>query len=271
MREWDSHKQRVVTGILLAVPLIGILSLGPYWSWVLLVGAASAVALWEFQGLVFQDGLPCRWQAFHALVGLLLLLGAATGDAPGLHFALVAALFASLFALLAFAPREASGLSRIGLLSLGWLYIPYLLSYVLLIGKIDGGRAWMFYIFTVTAAGDAGAFYCGRKFGRHKLYELVSPKKTIEGSMGGLLSSIIVGALYGFLFLRPPSLWQLVFLTVCVALAGQIGDLIESMIKRMSGKKDSSQLLPGHGGLLDRLDSLLFVFPIIWMFILWMG
>jgi phosphatidate cytidylyltransferase len=271
VRQWDSHKQRLVTGIALALPLVGILAFGPYWSWVLLVGVAAALALQEFHGLVFQQELPMPWRVFHIVAGLGLVAGTAAGGSAGLHLALGAALFIAFLGLLTFAPRDASGLSLVGLLSLGWLYIPYFLSYVLLIGKADGGRAWIFYLFCVTAAGDAGAFYCGRRLGKHKLYELVSPKKTIEGSMGGLFSSVVVGTLFGFFFFKPISLGTLVLLTIGVALVGQTGDLIESMIKRMSGKKDSSQLLPGHGGLLDRLDSLLFVFPITWGFMVWMG
>ncbi len=102
------------------------------------------------------------------------------------------------------------------------------------------------------------------KMGSRKLYPEVSPKKTVEGSIGGLCSSVVAGSAIGLIFLRPFPLASICIFSLVTAVAGQVGDLVESMIKRNSGKKDSSALLPGHGGLLDRLDSLLFAFPVLW-------
>jgi len=97
----------------------------------------------------------------------------------------------------------------------------------------------------------------------------VSPKKTIEGSLGGIAAGLFLGTFFGLLFLPDVSIPQLLLISLVVTLVGQLGDLMESMLKRISGVKDSSQILPGHGGLLDRLDSLLFVFPVVWFFINW--
>ena len=269
-RQLDSHKQRWITGILVAAPIFALLSLGPYWSWCLLVGLATAAGLWEFQRLVFPEGLPEPWQAFNILAGLAFPLGTALGGTAGLHGALLAAVFCGFFSLLVFAPQNASALSLLARFGLGWVYIPYLLSYVLLIGKMEAASSRIFFALVVTFAGDSGAFYCGRSFGRHKLYEVVSPKKTIEGSLGGLFCSMLAGTLFGYLFLASIFSGWLIVLGLILGVVGQTGDLIESMIKRMSGKKDSSRLLPGHGGVLDRLDSLLFVFPVTWFFLQWM-
>ena len=117
------------------------------------------------------------------------------------------------------------------------------------------------FLLVVIVAGDAGAYHTGRRIGRHKLYPAVSPMKTIEGAIGGLFLSIVAGSIIGLIFLRNVPLARLFFFSLAVAATGQVGDLIESMIKRNSGKKDSSGLLPGHGGMLDRLDSLHFRFP----------
>lgn len=264
---WGSHRQRVATSLLLGLPLVLLLAAGPRWSWALLVAAVSALGLWEFQGLLFREPLAGRWQLFFILVGLSLPLAAALGGILWLHITLVTGFFASFVLLLTFSPLDTTGIPRIALFQLGWVYIPYLLSYVLLIGESGQGRTWIFFVLIVIVAGDAGAFYCGRALGRRKLYERVSPNKTVEGSLGGLTASVCFGTLFGALFIEGPPVARLVVLSAAFGLLGQVGDLIESMLKRVSGKKDSSQLLPGHGGILDRMDSLLFVFPCMWLYV----
>jgi len=253
----------------MAAPVVVVLIIGPYWSWLLLVGLLAALGLWEYQNMVFQKGLPAWWQAFYILTGLFLPVGASIAGPDGLHGALFFGFFVVFFATLVTAPQDVNGLSRLARFAMGWLYIPYLLSYVLLIERTSAGNRWVFFALLVTIANDAGAFYCGKYFGHYKLYERVSPKKTIEGSVGGLIGGMLLGTLFGLLFLGTVSAVWLVFLSLLLAVTGQIGDLIESLVKRMNGVKDSSNMLPGHGGILDRLDSLLFVFPVIWFFVNW--
>lgn len=265
----DAHQQRWVTGLAVTVPLIALLAVGPFWMVALVVGLASGAGLWELQRMLFQEPLPRPWQALFLATGLLLPLGASLGGFTGLHLALIAAIFFGLLALLLFSPADPSGLSRLARFALSWLYIPYLLSYVLLIGRLTEGTRWIFFILSVIAADDIAAFYCGRKFGRHKLYPAVSPKKTIEGSLGGLLASLAIGMLYSTVFLSDVSAWQILIVSGVLGVAGQVGDLVESMIKRSSGRKDSSTLLPGHGGILDRLDSLLFAIPVTFFYVMW--
>jgi phosphatidate cytidylyltransferase len=114
-------------------------------------------------------------------------------------------------------------------------------------------------------AGDVAAYYAGRALGRHKLAPTISPNKTVEGSIAGLAGSILAGTLLGSWLLQR----QISFLalaSLAAAIAGQLGDLAESALKRSSGVKDSSSLLPGHGGMLDRLDSLIFAAPVFYWF-----
>ncbi len=112
---------------------------------------------------------------------------------------------------------------------------------------------------------DTGAYYVGHRWGRHKLWPAVSPGKTIEGAIGGLLSSVVVSLVVGTLLpIDVATVGFLLALGFVLALVGQVGDLMESMLKRVSQVKDAGGILPGHGGLLDRLDSLIFAFPVVY-------
>jgi len=124
-------------------------------------------------------------------------------------------------------------------------------------------REWIFVLFAIIWVGDTAAYYGGRALGRHLLAPQVSPKKTVEGAVAGLAGSVIAGAVGGGLVLHEP-LTNTIVIAAVTAIAGQIGDLAESVLKRSAGVKDSSSILPGHGGILDRLDSLLFATPIFY-------
>jgi phosphatidate cytidylyltransferase len=267
---WSSHQQRLVTGLLLGGVLLAVLIRGPFWSVCLVVGLASLVGLWEFQGLVC-DGAPERhWQLVFLAGGALLPIGAALGGELALHSSLIAVLFGGFLAFLFWSPDDPKATPTLAWFSLGWLYVSYLLSHALLLAGLEKGRLWLFWPLLIIFAGDMGAFYGGRRWGKHKLYEKVSPKKTREGALSGLAASVAVGMLFVILFLpEVPRHWAGVF-CLLLAVVGQVGDLLESMLKRLGGKKDSSNLLPGHGGLLDRLDSLLFAFPTTWYFHEWL-
>ena len=134
-------------------------------------------------------------------------------------------------------------------------------------GSFDFGPAALLMLLVIVFAGDTGAYFAGRALGRHKLYPLVSPKKTIEGSVGGLIASIGGGALGAWLLVPQIPQTDALILGAACGLTAQIGDLAESMFKRASGTKDSGALLPGHGGMLDRLDGVLFAAPV---FLAWL-
>jgi phosphatidate cytidylyltransferase len=158
--------------------------------------------------------------------------------------------------------------AQMGISALGPLYISLPLSMLLHLDRfIPDGNLWIFFLLTVIFANDTGAYYSGKLFGRHKLYEAVSPHKTWEGAVGGLFLSVIAGAWFlAFIRLRPLSP-EIFIVIVCLAVLGQIGDLVESMIKRNQGVKDSGGILPGHGGILDRIDALLFAIPALYLYL----
>ena len=265
----SSHRQRWLTGVLVGLPVIACVAAGPRWSLWLLVSLATAIGLWELHGLLFQFPLSAKWLFFSFAAGLFLPLAAYLWGITGLNFALFVSFFAALSLMLVSSPLDRDEIGRIALLSFAWLYLPYFISFVLLIGGEPQGRSWIVFVLAVIVAGDAGAYHTGLRIGRHKLYPKVSPKKTIEGAIGGFFSSIVAGMIVGLILLRNVPIEGLFFFSLAIAVSGQVGDLIESMIKRNSGKKDSSRLLPGHGGLLDRLDSLLFAFPTLWTLLQW--
>ncbi|OQX28310.1 MAG: hypothetical protein BWK80_00860 [Desulfobacteraceae bacterium IS3] len=148
----------------------------------------------------------------------------------------------------------------------GTVYIPVLLSFLVLIRNGADGTAWLFLVLVVVFAGDTGAFYAGRRLGRHKLCPAVSPGKTIEGSVGGLAANAFFGVIMKGFFLPELPYGGLILCCLCMGAAGQAGDLFESELKRASGVKDSGKILPGHGGILDRIDALLFAAPVAYFF-----
>ncbi len=265
----NSHAQRWYTGLAIGLPVLACLSAGPVWTWWLLVSITGSLGTWELQGILFQTPLPSRWRIFSFSVALAMPLATLMLGAQGINLVLMAAIFGAFSMMLICSPRDPEEIGRIAHLVLTWVYVPYLLSHMLLLGAFPEGRFWVIFVLGVIVAGDAGAYHTGVAFGRHKLFEKVSPKKTIEGALGGLAASLLMGVVLGLLFSRGTGIGQLLAFGFLVAVAGQTGDLIESMIKRNCGKKDSSTLLPGHGGILDRLDSLLFSFPLMWLLLQW--
>lgn len=150
----------------------------------------------------------------------------------------------------------------------GILYIGWLLSHLVALRGLEGGRNWVFFVLFVTWASDTTAFFTGRKLGRHKLAPGISPGKTWEGSIGGIGAAIAMSILFftPTPFQLPLAYWQAIPLSIAVSILGQLGDLTESLLKRNMGVKDSGRLMPGHGGLLDRMDSIIFAGVVVYYF-----
>lgn len=149
-------------------------------------------------------------------------------------------------------------LARLAWTLLGSLYLGYLLPHWISLFRLPHGRAWVFFVLVVIMAGDICAYFVGRRFGTKKLAPEISPGKTVEGAIGYVLGSVSAGCLTGISLAVGPSWLELAMLSGLLSVLGQVGDLFESWIKRAFAVKDSGRLLPGHGGLLDRLDSLIF-------------
>jgi phosphatidate cytidylyltransferase len=148
----------------------------------------------------------------------------------------------------------------------GLVYVPVMFSFLPFLRMLEGGVAWVFLVLVITWFGDTGAYFAGRAFGKHKLFERVSPKKTWEGAAGGMVASVLGALLVKWLGLPYVDWHHAVILGVLADAIGIVGDLVESMLKRAYGVKDSGWIMPGHGGILDRVDALLFTAPAIWLY-----
>jgi len=154
---------------------------------------------------------------------------------------------------------------------LGLIYIPLALSFLVLMHLTASGVFWVFFLVIVIFCGDTGAYYVGRRWGRRKLCPAVSPGKTVEGALGGIAANLTAGLTMKAMFASQWSWSRTALMIICIGIAGQLGDLFESAIKRRAGVKDSSALLPGHGGILDRIDALLFAIPVAYGFAVGIG
>ncbi len=152
---------------------------------------------------------------------------------------------------------------------LGILYVGWLLGHLILIRNIDQGENLILFLFLVTWTADAGAYYIGKGLGRRPLAPKVSPNKTWEGAIGGLIAGLVAAWFGRAGWLPMLSAYDSLVLGLLLGGLGQLGDLVESMFKRSAAVKDSSRLIPGHGGMLDKVDSLIFTAPAFYYYLLW--
>ncbi len=148
----------------------------------------------------------------------------------------------------------------------GLLYVPLLLGHMVLLRGEPHGTSWIFLLLVIVMCGDTGAYYVGSTLGRRKLYPVVSPNKSVEGSLGGVAGSIAGALIARLTFFPELAVIDCVGTALLLGVLGQMGDLFESLLKRSCGVKDSGTIVPGHGGILDRLDSILFAAPAAWWY-----
>ena len=262
------HLKRWITS-LVALPILIFLVYHGGIPFLLLIGLACICSLWEYNRIIFNaESSPLSsiiiWWGYGA--GLLTVgaahFGGLAGSALAVAFNLV---IVGLFSVFIYKTNVRVG-DIIQKQVQGIVYIPLLLSFLILIRRDPDGMTWIFFLLAIIFAGDVCAYYVGSYLGRHKLNPAVSPGKTIEGALGGLAGNVLVGAA-GIIFFLPGITWTAgIAFFLIVGIAGQVGDLFESELKRSSSIKDSSGLLPGHGGFLDRIDALLFASPVAYLF-----
>jgi phosphatidate cytidylyltransferase len=248
---------RAVSGIILAALLAGLLAAGRVGLYVLVI-AVGGLALWEFQGLSARMGYRAPAWLIYPL-GLVLAFGGTVLSAVPLEVVLAVALIVGLSVFLVL-PGRVEGLGRWAMGLAGAVYIGIPLSYYLQLyenAHQASGLAWIVLIIVTVVVSDAAALLVGMRLGRHPFFPAISPKKTVEGAVAGLVCCVPVMILGGVFVLGLPPIHAAV-IGLLIGVTAQAGDLVESQMKRLAMVKDSSNLIPGHGGLLDRLDSALF-------------
>ena len=235
---------------------------GKGWPFALMAGTVTILCAAEYFSLFFSTARD-KWSGV-AVTGLVYLCGVllpfrASGAAVLCCVSLAA------FHFLGGGEPPAEKARGAALAALGAVYIGGFLSTYPRTIELPAGEHWILLGLVAVFSGDIFAYFVGRAFGKRRLSPNVSPNKTVEGSFGGLAASIVLGTGYGVLFLPGVPLWFLSLASAVVGVAGQAGDLFESLLKRAAGVKDSGALLPGHGGMFDRADAVISAGPVLYL------
>ncbi len=261
----SSHIKRWITGIIAVPILFSIIYFSTeaiFAGFVLLV---TVVAVLEYSRLVFGPQGKLEKQAL-LLFGVLAPLAAVlAGQGAILAVAVLSTLVVFILYLIG-TKDGALDLNPLGRYVLGYVYLPVMLSHLILLRSGPKGVIWVFFVIVLAFSGDIAAFYVGRTFGKRKLMPHVSPGKTVEGLLGLAAGSVAGCLIYRHFLLSEVPAGHIIVLGLAGGVIGQLGDLFESLIKRASGAKDSGEILPGHGGILDRLDCLLFIVPFVYYY-----
>jgi phosphatidate cytidylyltransferase len=265
--------KRVLTALVLAPLVLALVFVGPKWLLTSVVAAVAMLAGWEFLGLAQQNAArPPRI----AVVVALLLLFAGNYQWPDLTLLIVGGLSLALLVYCTFG----SAIERMLVDATSSIFCLFYVGMTLLavptLRAETNGSTLVVFLLCVVWAGDIAALYVGRMLGRHKLAPTISPNKTWEGSVGSVIGSLLAaGGLFWLaeflaqwnfakLSFADEIWWWWLIMAFVVNVAAQVGDLAESALKRSAGVKDSGMLLPGHGGILDRIDALLIAAPVLW-------
>lgn len=261
----SAHLKRWLTALLAIPVLLVLIGCGSELAFALFIAAIVAAAMVEYNSMALNGNLHAE-KSLSIIIALLVMAAAWSGGAP-LILATTTLSLLGLFSLSLLKGKE-PGTHLKGVMSIifGVLYIAVMMSFFILIRCGEEGRAWVFFLIVMAFSTDVFAFYAGRTWGRRKLLPSVSAGKTVEGSLGGTAGCVAACLIYSIMFL--PDLWpgHAIAMGFMGSILGQLGDLSESALKRVSKVKDSGSLVPGHGGILDRLDSFLFMAPFVYYY-----
>ncbi len=256
-------KSRVITAIIGAAILLILLVIGglPFSIFIFLIAAAGYheyIRMYEFKMLSIES-------IWGLLAITLIFIDNIFIDGTN-SFAIILAMIVGYFFILIFTKNHIN-FDRIAYLTLGVIYLTFSLVAILEVRLMEDGLLLVLFVLAIVWGTDIGAFFIGSTFGKNRLSPAISPKKSIEGALGGIFFAFMIALAFGFLF-PEASIFVLVLIAIVISVIGQSGDLVESALKRIKNVKDSGDLLPGHGGILDRFDSLILVFFVIYIVLL---
>jgi phosphatidate cytidylyltransferase len=256
-------KQRITTGIIGALVFLSLLYMGG-WFYALMILGLGLIGFDEFvrmSGFKRADGIS--WTGYLLIVALILPAMDWLPFSSWLSLGQVIWFSLFIFLSVTVLSKNQYHFVHVSKLWAAAVYIGVGFYYILETRFMEDGLVWVLFILFCTWASDSGAYFTGKWLGRTKLWPHISPNKTVEGSIGGIVWSVIVAISFTFFYQIP--MLQAVILGIVIAVIGQWGDLIQSAYKRYFDVKDSGSLLPGHGGVLDRVDSWLIVFPFVYL------
>ena len=273
-------KQRILVAVVGIPLLLAVLCWAPDWATALLLAALSVIAAHELLTAVCGAEKARRWTALPAVTGALVIAAvyfsgeryAASPAETVLRWLVAAAVLALLLAsVLTYGKPGALVLQDVCAMAIAGLVIPWAFSCVLQLRMLPHGAGLVLMPLVAAFCSDSAALFTGMACGKHKMAPLVSPHKTVEGALGGIVGGVVGMVIFRIVFyfctLVPLHIGWCVVIGLAGALMGELGDLSFSVIKRQVGIKDYGRLLPGHGGVLDRFDSVLFAAPMIWMIV----
>jgi len=264
-------RQRLITSLLLIPVVILATWFDKPVSW-LTIGAViwGGLALFEFYRLVRNSNLQLQpLRVFGITWGMVLVASPHLTGFVSPATIITAGIILSLIWLL-FNPQKESAFSAWAWTVAGVMYVGLLLSYLVALRLLPDGAGWVFLALFSTFASDSAAFFAGSLCGKHKLAPNISPHKTWEGAAGGMAGGMLLAPLVAMVFHLPISWMEAVILGLLVSAFGQMGDLAESLFKRNMKAKDSGKSIPGHGGCLDRMDSVVFASIVVYYYVLWL-
>jgi phosphatidate cytidylyltransferase len=259
--------QRILSGLLF-LPIFYLVTwrLHPVY-FTALVLVAVVVGQHEFYRMAKARGITPDSVLGMVLGALVVLESYHPVPAGELRYYLAAILLAIMIGRL-FSPRPVDGaLEDISVTALGVFYVAFLFSFQVAVRMVADGKQWLVFLFFIIWASDIGAYSIGIPFGKHRLYVKVSPKKSVEGFLGALAAAAGMALICRSWFMPSLGVTEAVGIALALAAIGTAGDLVESLIKRAAGVKDSGSIIPGHGGILDRMDSMLFAAPVLYYYL----
>jgi phosphatidate cytidylyltransferase len=260
--------KRVLVSIIILIILAIAIFILPDWALYLFYAAFIILSLVEFFDLAHKKGIFVH-KYWGIILGILFSATYYFQQILGIKFwelEVIAICIIGLF-LLQFIRRDgSSAIASISVSLFGLLYIAWFFSFFIKLRYLDSGALWISFVILVSKSGDVGAYFIGNRFGRHQLIQRISPNKSVEGAVGGFAVSILV-AYISRLFLPAVPVIHILVLGISLGILAQIGDMAESLLKRDAGVKDSGKIIPGFGGLLDLIDSLLFTTPFLYFYL----